>query len=88
LLLHHTSASAGYRIPELITSPVHASVIETANTPHPALVHDAGEPNTFLLLDAQGRGPGAHLQARFLNKQGKTVHEVRFLRQELQQTER
>ena len=88
LLLHHTAGSAGYRIPELITSPVHSSVIENANTSHPALVHDAGEPNSFLLLDAQGRGGDARLQARFLNKQGLTVHEVGFLRRELQQSGR
>jgi alkaline phosphatase D len=84
LLEHHAENSAGYRIPELITSPVHASVIETANMPHPALIHDAGEPNTFLLVDVEGQGPGAQLVARFLDKQGETVHQVRYVRKQLQ----
>ena len=83
-LHHHSQKSAGYRIPELITSPVHAGVIETANTPHPALVYDAGEPNTFLLLDVEGQGPNALLNARFFNKLGETIYKVRFQRQQLQ----
>ncbi len=87
-LHHHSQKSAGYRIPELITSPVHAGVIETANTPHPALVYDVGEPNTFLLLDVEGRGPNALLEARFFNKLGETFYEVCFRRQQLQKPAR
>ncbi len=88
LLHHHSENSAGYRIPELITSPVHASVIETANTPHPALIHDAGQPNTFLLVDVEGQGPGAQFVARFLDKQGATVHQVQYERKQLQRPTR
>jgi alpha-galactosidase len=50
LLQHPAQDTAGYALWEWITSPMHGSVIEAADAPHPALVHDAGEPNAFLLM--------------------------------------
>ena len=83
MLRHHTSGSAGYRIPELITSPVHHGVIETANAPHPALIHDSGEPNTFLLMTVDNTSKPATLDARFLNKDGREFLAVKFTKQDL-----
>ncbi|MDP7206778.1 MAG: alkaline phosphatase D family protein, partial [Pirellulaceae bacterium] len=88
LLEHHSENHAGYRIPELITSPVHAGVIDTANTPHPGLVHDAGQPNTFLVVDVEGQGVDARLVARFQDKQGRPVHQVQYERKQLQRSNR
>jgi len=88
LLEHHSENRAGYRIPELITSPVHAGVIDTANTPHPGLIHDSGRPNTFLLVDVEGQGTGGRLVARFLDKQGQPVHRVQYERKQLQRSNR
>ena len=88
LLEHHSENRAGYRIPELITSPVHAGVIDTANTPHPGLIHDSGRPNTFLLVDVEGQGTGGRLVARFLDKQGQPVHRVQYERRQLQRSNR
>ena len=83
VLHHQTSEGAGYRIPELITSPVHDGVIATANAPHPALIHDSGEPNTFLLMTVDNKNEPATLDAEFLNKEGRTFYRVKFTKQDL-----
>ncbi len=68
---HATKATAGYDIIELISSPMHHSIIKAANAPHPGLIKDMGEPNTFLLLDAaQEQGKLTSLRARFVNAEG------------------
>ena len=81
VLRHQTTARAGYDIPELITSPVHASVIANMNVPHPALIHDSGEPNTFLLVTADNQS--ATLNAKFINRTGETFHESNYSKNEL-----
>jgi len=83
VLRHRTAKVAGYRIPELITSPIHSGVIENAKTPHPALVHDSGKPNTFLLMTVRSNSRPATLNARFLDKDGRAFHEVTFQDREL-----
>ena len=83
-VLHHQSTErAGYRIPELITSPVHSGVIATANAPHPGLIHDSGTPNTFLLLTVDNRDNPATLDARFLDKDGLMLFELKLTEQDL-----
>lgn len=68
---HAAEPLAGYDIIELITSPMHGSVIKSANAPHPGLVRDMGEPHSFLLLDvAQKGGARRSARARFLNADG------------------
>lgn len=84
VLRHKTTEQAGYDIPELITSPAHASVIANANVPHPALVHDSGEQNTFLLVTVDTKNDPAALSAKFLNKDGRTFFETEFTKQDLQ----
>jgi len=71
VIRHATKKSAGYDIVELITSPMHHSIIKAANAPHPGLLKDMGEPHTFLLLDAQQLGGKAtSVRARFVNDEG------------------
>ncbi len=71
VLRHATEELAGYNIYELISSPMHESIIETANAPHPGLVKDMGVPNSFMLLEAaQIEGRVSSLEVRFLDKSG------------------
>lgn len=73
-VLHHdTRALAGYDLIELISSPMHDSIILTADVPHPGLIKDMGEKHTFLLLTADSTVSPPSLHAKFLNGDGK-VH--------------
>ena len=83
VLRYPTSDLAGYPLTELITSPIHASVIEAANAPHPALVHDSGEPHAFLLLTVDTSGTEPVLDARFQNAGGRELYGVTITASEL-----
>jgi len=66
-VLHDTAESAGYAIPEFITSPMHDRIIDAANQPHDGLQFDTGTPNSFLLLETGKNDNGEPtLTARFL----------------------
>jgi alkaline phosphatase D len=67
---HDTAERTGFALTELITSPMHAGIIETANAPHPGLLWDAGAPNTFLLLQADA----TTLTAEFHDATGAVLH--------------
>ncbi|MBM83429.1 MAG: hypothetical protein CMJ78_22960 [Planctomycetaceae bacterium] len=84
VLRHKSTNQAGYEIPELITSPTHSSVIANAKVPHPALIHDSGEPNTFLLMTVGTEKTPGTLTAKFLNKDGRTFYETTFSLSELE----
>ena len=73
VLQHETSNTAGYKLPELITSPVHGGIIEAANAPHPALVYDGGEPNAFLLVTVDTTVSPPTLVAQFQNAAGREL---------------
>ena len=75
-LRYPTQASAGYAITELITSPMHGSVIVEANAPHPNLLHDAGEPHSFLLLTVDSTCTPARADAQILNADGREIFSV------------
>jgi alkaline phosphatase D len=80
VLRHDTKDLAGYDIYELITSPMHGSIIETANAPHPGLIKDMGSPNTFMLLEVeQSANLVKSLQARFLNSSGEELFRIGLL---------
>ena len=85
VISHLSNKTAGYRIPELTTSPIHESIIAGANQPHPGLVFDSGTANSFLLLTSTGAGPQAKLSARFMTKDGKTFFKHTYPVSELQQ---
>jgi alkaline phosphatase D len=78
VLKYETTNTAGYPLTELITSPIHDSVIEAANAPHPNLVFDAGMPHSFLLIEVDARQSPAALTARFKNSSGDEFYSVRL----------
>ena len=55
---------------------MHGSVIDTANAPHPALVHDSGEPNALLLITVDTTRTPATLVAQFQNAAGRELYSV------------
>ena len=83
VLRYETSELAGYRLTELITSPIHAGVIEEANAPHAALLHDSGEPHAFLLLTVDTTAAEPTLHARFQNAGGRDLYSVTLTASEL-----
>ena len=83
VISHLSSKTAGYRIPELTTSPIHESIIANSNQPHPGLVFDSGTANSFLLLTSTGRGPQPKLAARFMTKDGTTFFQRSYSLREL-----
>lgn len=76
VLRYDTTETAGYRLTELVTSPMHDGVIDDANVPHPALVHDSGEPHSFLLLTVDTTVSPPTLRAQFLNSAGRELYEL------------
>lgn len=77
VIRHATAELAGHDLIELITSPLHGSIIETANAPHPGLVADLGAPHSFLLLDADAGAAPPTLDARFVDVGGKELFAIR-----------
>ena len=75
-LRYQTASLAGYDLTELITSPMANTVIEAANAPHPGLLHDVGEEQTFLLLTADSAVSPATLSGRCIAADGRTLFEV------------
>jgi alkaline phosphatase D len=74
VIRHAAADQAGYDIIELITSPMHNSIIEAANAPHPGLMWDAGAIYTYLAVDIDHRSSKAPmLRARFMNRDGKEL---------------
>ena len=76
VLRYDTTDLAGYPLTELITSPIHAGVIDAANAPHPALVHDSGEPHAFLLMTVDTTVTPATLVAQFQNAEGRELYSL------------
>jgi alkaline phosphatase D len=74
VLRYPTEAIVGYAVTELVTSPIHASVIEEADAPHSALVFDSGTPHAFLLLTIDGTVQPATLRASFQDATGRELH--------------
>lgn len=77
-VLHKTAASAGYDIPELITSPMHASIIEAANQPVDGLLWDSGAPHSFLIVTVDSTKESPSLSALFTNAAGEKLFEITY----------
>lgn len=75
-LRYPTRDVVGYDLVEFISSPLANTVIESANAPSPHLLHDVGESETFLLLDADLESVPASLTGRCLNAEGEVLFEV------------
>ncbi len=76
VLRYPTEEIVGYPLTELVTSPIHAGVIETADTPHPALVFDSGTPHAFMLLTVDTTVEPATLHASFQDGSGAELYTV------------
>ncbi len=74
VLRYDTTQLVGYPLTELVTSPIHDSVIEAANAPHPDLIHDSGEPHSFLLLTVDTTVSPPTLRAEFQNAAGRELY--------------
>ena len=83
ILRYDTTDTAGYPLTELVTSPIHESVIDAANAPHPALIHDSGEPHAFLLLTVDTTVTPATLMAQFQNAAGRELYSMTLSAAEL-----
>jgi alkaline phosphatase D len=83
VLRYETRALVGYPLTELITSPIHSGVIVEANTPHPALIHDSGEPHAFLLMTVDTTVSPPTLHARFENAEGRELYSLTLNSSEL-----
>ena len=86
VLTYDTTSTVGYPLTELITSPIHDGIIESANAPHPNLDFDAGMPHSFLLMEVDSTKSPASLTARFKNSAGKEFHTVRLIASDLRLT--
>jgi alkaline phosphatase D len=74
VLRYPTEDVVGYPLTELVTSPIHAGVIEEADTPHPALVFDSGTPHAFMLLTVDTTVQPATLHASFQDRAGTELY--------------
>jgi alkaline phosphatase D len=83
VIVHSVAALAGYAVPELVTSPLAANVIEANAVATPGLVFDAGEPESCLLLTASAHQDDAELCARFVAGDGRELFVLSFRRSEL-----
>ncbi len=79
VIRHESTALAGYDLMELISSPMHNGIIQTANVAHPGLIKDMGEPHTFLLMTADSTVTPPTLDAVFMNGAGKVHFEMRVV---------
>lgn len=75
VIRHDTQALVGYDLIELISSPMHESVKESANVPHPGLIKDLGEPNAYMVLTVDATADPPSCAARFLNAKGEELYQ-------------
>lgn len=82
-LLHSTEKIAGYNIPELITSPMHEGVIESANAPHPDLVYDRGVESSFMVTDINSQSSDPFIHFTCMTMDDSIQFEVAFTEKDL-----
>ena len=87
LLKYDTTEQVGYPLYQFISSPMHGSVIPSLNVPHPALIESAEEPYVFLKLSIDSAVTPATLNGVWMNRDGKTIFDVRIDRDELSRSE-
>lgn len=73
VLRYPTEEQVGYPLYQLISSPLHHKTIASLNVPHPYLIRDAVEPNTFLRITVDNQITPAVLRAEFINKNGERL---------------
>lgn len=78
-LAHDTAATAGYAIPEYVSSPLHDRIKpKLVPTQDRRLVWSAVEPNVFLLIEADSTGPEPTLAAAWIRQDGRRLHQHRL----------
>ena len=76
IVRHDSKDQAGYDLIEFISSPVHSSIIESANAPHPGLLLDIGKGNIYLELGTRfGLEAESYLVSRFVASDGQVLDE-------------
>ena len=89
IVRHDSKSQAGYDLLEFISSPVHNSIIEAANAPHPGLLLDIGQGHIYLELDAcVGTDSGPYITSRFVAADGKILDERTIRASELVRQEK
>jgi alkaline phosphatase D len=83
VLRYPTEDTVGYPLTELVTSPMHADVIDAANAPHPSLVFDSGTPHSFLLLTVDTTVDPPTLHASFQDAAGAELYALTLRASEL-----
>ena len=73
---HDVEEWTGYPLVELITSPMGNSVIGSANQPHPGLLYDVGNSQTFMSFEADSTTSPPHWVARFLDHEGGELYRI------------
>ena len=73
-----TRGRLGYDLHDLVSSPIHASIIPSLNVPHPDLVWGKPVPRTFLRIVADSTVSPAAFTATFIGADGGTLHEVKL----------
>ena len=85
LIRHDVQELSGYGIYEIISSPMHTGVIESANAPHPGLIFDMGLGGAYVMMDVDNTEDPAILKARFLTSDGKQHHQFEITAAQLKQ---
>ena len=71
---HATGDIVGYDLIELISSPAHAKIIDSANQPHSGLLFDGGEAHVWIDLRSDPNAVGGPaLQSRILRASGEVL---------------
>lgn len=83
IVQHDSKALAGYDLVEFISSPVHDSIIATADAPHPGLLLDIGVGNIYLELEADTSGAEPVLTSRYVNAAGEVVDQRMWMMKQL-----
>ncbi len=77
LLKHPAQDSAGYDIPEFVTSPMHTRVLPEFDRPHPALLASSQEPHTFLKVSADSTQSPPVLKAEWIDSNGQVLFDLK-----------
>ena len=80
IVRHGSKSAAGYDLVEFISSPVHHSIIASANAPHPGLLMDMGVGHMYLELEAVDLDKDPALVSRFIHSDGTVRDERRWPR--------
>lgn len=88
LIRHDIKKWEGYPLYEIISSPLHTGVIESANVDHPGLLFDLGEAGAFVITEVDNTTEHATMSIYFRTNDGKLHYKYKISSAELNQTYR